>query len=78
MIINPEKLILQDLLLYKEEGFSKIQGSVELAQIVLANTAPSGHQAINQALANLQEQWSALATKMVETKVIAFFFCIIN
>ncbi|XP_075225316.1 muscle-specific protein 300 kDa isoform X2 [Lycorma delicatula] len=61
---------IQDLLLYKEEGFSKIQGSVELAQTVLANTAPSGHQAINQALANLQEQWSALATKMVETKTI--------
>ncbi|XP_039285327.1 nesprin-1-like [Nilaparvata lugens] len=61
---------IQDLLLYKEEGFSKIQGSVDLAQIVLANTAPAGHQPINQALASLQEQWSALATKMVEIKTI--------
>lgn len=60
---------IQDLLLYKEEGFSRIQTSVELAQVVLANTAPHGHQAINQALADLQEQWSILATKMVETKV---------
>ncbi|XP_046474495.1 muscle-specific protein 300 kDa isoform X6 [Neodiprion pinetum] len=60
--------IIQDLLLYKEDGFSKVQGIVELAQTVLANTAPPGHQAINDALAKLQEQWSALASKMLETK----------
>jgi nesprin-1 len=57
------------LLLYKEEGFSKVQGTVELAQTVLANTAPSGHDAINQILGKLQEEWSALASKMMETKV---------
>lgn len=57
------------MLLYKDEGFSRIQTGVELGQTVLANTAPSGHQAINSALADLQEQWSNLASKMVETKV---------
>lgn len=60
--------IVQDLLLYKEDGFAKVQGIVELAQVVLANTAPAGHQTINDALAKLQEQWSALALKMLETK----------
>lgn len=60
--------IVQDLLLYKEDGFAKVQGIVELAQAVLANTAPSGHKAINDAVGKLQEQWSALASKMLETK----------
>ncbi|KAL0110413.1 hypothetical protein PUN28_013801 [Cardiocondyla obscurior] len=60
--------IVQDLLLYKEDGFAKVQSIVELAQAVLANTAPAGHQKINDALAKLQEQWSALASKMLETK----------
>ncbi|KAK6636175.1 hypothetical protein RUM43_009828 [Polyplax serrata] len=59
---------IQDLLLYKEEGFSKIQGIVELAQAVLANTAPSGHKKINDLLAQLQDEWSTLALKMVEIK----------
>lgn len=59
---------IQDLLLTKDEGSVKIQNLVELAQVVLANTAPSGHEAINQALVSLQEQWSILASKMVETK----------
>ncbi|XP_068085330.1 muscle-specific protein 300 kDa [Anabrus simplex] len=61
---------IQDLLLYKEEGFTKVQGLVELAQTVLANTAPSGHAAINQVLAKLQEEWSALASRMLEIKTI--------
>ncbi|XP_032455805.1 nesprin-1 isoform X11 [Nasonia vitripennis] len=60
--------IIQDLLLYKENGFAKIQGIVEVAQGVLANTAPAGHRAINDAVAKLQEQWSSLASKMLETK----------
>ncbi|XP_012271233.1 nesprin-1 isoform X8 [Orussus abietinus] len=60
--------IVQDLLLYKDNGFAKVQGIVELAQTVLANTAPSGHKAINDALTELQERWSALASKMLETK----------
>ena len=59
---------IQDLLMYKEEGFSKVQGTVELAQTVLANTAPAGHENINQAVENLQKDWSTLASKMVETK----------
>lgn len=61
---------IQELLLHKEEGFAKIQNLVELAQIVLANTAPSGHDLINKTLANLQEEWSNLASKMIETKAI--------
>lgn len=60
--------IVQELLLAKEEGFSKIQSLVELAQNVLANTSPDGHDAINQSLANIQEQWSNVASKMIETK----------
>lgn len=60
--------VVQDLLLYKEDGFTKIQGLVELAQVVLANTAPAGHQTINDVLAKLQEQWGVLASKMLETK----------
>lgn len=59
---------IQDLILYKEEGFTKVQGTVELAQTVLANTAPAGHDVINQAVEKLQQDWSALASKMVETK----------
>ncbi|XP_034936487.1 nesprin-1 isoform X11 [Chelonus insularis] len=60
--------VVQDLLLYKEDGFSKIQNIVELAQAVLANTAPVGHQSINDAVTKLQEQWSALTSQMLETK----------
>lgn len=60
--------IIQDLMLCKEDGFAKIQNLVELAQSVLANTAPSGHKAINDVLTNLQEDWSNVASKMVETK----------
>ncbi|KAF5308513.1 hypothetical protein FQR65_LT06178 [Abscondita terminalis] len=61
---------IQDLLLCKEEGSSKIQNLVELAQTVLANTAPSGHDLINQNLAALQEEWANLASKMIETKAM--------
>lgn len=59
---------IQDLLLLKDEGFTKVQGIVELAQVVLANTAPHGHDPINISLAKLQEDWSALALKMVDIK----------
>lgn len=62
--------IIQDLLLSKEEGFAKLQNIVELGQIVLANTAPNGHEAINQSISNLQEEWSNLASKIVETKAL--------
>lgn len=59
---------IQDLLLLKDEGFAKVQSIVELAQTVLANTAPHGHEPINKALATLQEDWSAVALKMVDIK----------
>lgn len=59
---------IQDLLLLKDEGFAKVQSIVELAQVVLANTAPHGHEPINRSLAKLQEDWSALALKMVDIK----------
>lgn len=59
---------VQTLILYREEGFSKIQNLVETAQVVLANTAPSGHDNINQTLSKLQSDWSNLASKMIEVK----------
>lgn len=59
---------IQDLLLLKDEGFAKVQSIVELAQVVLANTAPHGHEPINKTLADLQEEWSAVALKMVDIK----------
>lgn len=59
---------IQDLLLLKDEGFAKVQSIVELAQTVLANTAPHGHEQINTALAALQSEWSALALQMVDIK----------
>lgn len=62
--------IIQDMLLLKDEGFAKVQSCVEMAQSVLANTAPHGHEAINKSLAKLQDDWSALALKMVDIKTI--------
>ncbi|VEN42511.1 unnamed protein product, partial [Callosobruchus maculatus] len=59
---------IQELLLNKEEGSIKIQSLVELGQSVLANTAPQGHEAINQTLVSLQEEWSNIASSMIETK----------
>ena len=55
--------------MFRDEGFAKVQAVVELAQIVLANTAPQGHEPINHSVEALQEIWSKLASKMVETKV---------
>ncbi|KAB7507506.1 Nesprin-1 [Armadillidium nasatum] len=60
--------IMQGLILYKEEGFKKVQVTVELAQMVLANTSPTGHDIINMEVNKLQEEWSSLASKLVETK----------
>lgn len=57
------------MILYKEEGYQRVQNCGELAQIVLANTAPAGHEAINNDLQVLQDEWNTLASKMVETKV---------
>ncbi|XP_060527804.1 muscle-specific protein 300 kDa isoform X12 [Cylas formicarius] len=59
---------VQGLILNKEDGFTTIQKLVELAQNVLANTAPQGHESVNQTLANLQNKWSNIASKIIETK----------
>lgn len=59
---------VQDLLLQKEEGFTRIQNVIESAQLVLANTAPAGHDRINKDLSKLQEDWAHAAMKMIEIK----------
>ncbi|XP_031632357.1 nesprin-1 isoform X5 [Contarinia nasturtii] len=59
---------VQDMIMLKDEGFAKVQGIVEMAQPVLLTTAPLGHEPINKSLAQLQNDWSALAVKMVEIK----------
>lgn len=61
---------IQDLILLKDEGFAKVQSIVEMAQGVLANTAPQGHDAINKSLAKLQDDWSKVALKMVDIKSV--------
>lgn len=60
--------------MYKEEGYCRVQTCGELAHVVLANTAPSGHEIINDSLQKLQEDWNTLAAKMVETKVHYNYF----
>lgn len=62
--------IIQDMLLLKDEGFARVQSIVEMAQPVLLNTAPSGHEAINKSLAQLQNDWSAIAVKMLDIKTM--------
>ncbi|KAL5279677.1 hypothetical protein ACFFRR_003964 [Megaselia abdita] len=59
---------IQDVILLKDEGSAKIQSLVEQAQSVLANTAPQGHEPVNRQIADLQEQWSAIALRMVDIK----------
>uniref|UniRef100_A0A2A4K817 Calponin-homology (CH) domain-containing protein n=1 Tax=Heliothis virescens TaxID=7102 RepID=A0A2A4K817_HELVI len=66
--LETKLVLIQNLLLTKDEGFTKVQSLVELAQNVMANTAPAGHEAINNSLVALQEQWSALLSRMIETK----------
>lgn len=66
--LETKLVLIQNLLLTKDEGFTRVQSLVELAQNVMANTAPSGHDAINNSLVALQEQWSALLSRMIETK----------
>ncbi|GBO98724.1 Nesprin-1 [Eumeta japonica] len=66
--LETKLVLIQNLILTKDEGFTRVQSLVELAQNVLANTAPAGHEAINNSLVNLQEQWSALLSRMIETK----------
>lgn len=66
--LEAKVLIIQDLLLLKDEGCVKVQTIVELAQNVLPNTAPPGHEAINNSLTNIQSDWSELALKMIDIK----------
>lgn len=40
---------------------------MELAQVVLANTAPAGHDRINSTVDKLKEEWGILASKMMDT-----------
>lgn len=58
------------MLLNKEEGHTKIQQLLEMAQAVLANTAPAGHDVINKAITSLQEEWATLAARITETKTL--------
>jgi len=62
------RIFLQDLLLYKDEGYGKVQAVIEQGQTVLANTATEGHPAINEKLQSIQEDWSSVAAKMIDTK----------
>ena len=66
--LDSKMATIQDLLMYKEEGFVKVQSAVELAQTVLANTAPAGHDAINSNVDRLKAEWGQLASKMMDTK----------
>jgi nesprin-1 len=54
--------------MYKEEGYTRIQRVVEEAQSILANTATTGHPKINETVQKVQDEWSTLAAKMVDTK----------
>ena len=45
----------------------QVQNTVELAQAVLANTAPAGHDHINSTVDKLKEEWGILASKMMDT-----------
>ncbi|CAD6999864.1 unnamed protein product [Ceratitis capitata] len=59
---------IQDIILLKDEGSAKVLSIVELAQNVLANTAPTGHEAINKKLTDLQELWSNIALRIIDVK----------
>lgn len=61
---------VQDMLLLKDEGFAKVQSIVEMAQNILLNTAPNGHDAINKRLTQLQNDWSTLALRMVDIRTL--------
>ena len=61
--------LISDLLMNKDEGFKQIQSTIELAQLVLANTSPNGHQKIKDSIESIQKDWNELASKMAECKV---------
>ncbi len=52
--------LISDLLMNKDEGFKQIQTTIELAQLVLANTSPNGHQQIKDSIENIQRDWNEL------------------
>lgn len=61
--------LISDLLSTKDEGFKQIQTTIELAQVVLANTSTNGHQQIKDSIENIQKDWNDLASKMAECKL---------
>ena len=60
--------LVQDMIVNKEDGSGRLQTIVDLAQQVLACTTPSGHEAVNKAVAALQEEWSSLALRMIDIR----------
>ncbi|XP_065079035.1 muscle-specific protein 300 kDa-like [Ochlerotatus camptorhynchus] len=60
--------LIQELIVNKDEGSSKIQLIMDLAQQVLACTTSAGHETINRSVAALQEDWSVLTLKMIDVK----------
>lgn len=44
-----------------------------MGQCVLANTAPRGHEHINNTLEALQQEWSNLVARIIDTKVIFIY-----
>ncbi|ETN58450.1 calmin [Anopheles darlingi] len=60
--------LVQDMIVNKEDGSGRLQVIVDLAQQVLACTTPSGHEAVNKAVAALQDEWSALALRMIDIR----------
>lgn len=61
-------MMIQELILSKDEGSSKLQDIQNNAQNVLANTCPSGHEPINATLAKLQEEWTQITMKMIDVR----------
>ncbi len=67
--IDAKMRAVSDLLLTKDEGFGKVQTTISLAQSVLANTAPEGHDTIKKDVADLQQKWGSLVSKVSERKL---------
>ena len=59
---------IKDLLLYKDEGFKRVQAAVELGHQVLRHTAASGHGEVSRQLQQLQDGWGNVASRMAKTK----------
>ncbi len=67
--IDAKMRAINDLLMTRDDGFGKVQSAVELAQSVLANTSPDGHDKIKGEIAQLQGSWSELVSKIAELKM---------